>query len=112
MSQFLPLRRRLSSCCAPMRPVLSTSAITPVFARAIPGAFHLTNESLATFLQQTDPDRPVVVMCYHGHTAVGVAQYLVNHGFETVYNLDGGFAAWQLASPVVRSGDADQEIPS
>ena len=69
-----------------------------------PGAFHLTNETLGTFLQQTDPDSPVVVMCYHGHSSQGVAQYLVNHGFENVYNLEGGFAAWQLACPVVSAG--------
>ena len=69
-----------------------------------PGAFHLTNETLGAFLQQTDPDHPVVVMCYHGHSSRGVAQYLVNHGFENVYNLEGGFAAWQLSCPVVSAG--------
>ena len=77
-----------------------------------PGAFHLTNETLGTFLQQTDPDRPIVVMCYHGHSSQGVAQYLVNHGFDTVYSLDGGFTVWQLASPVERTGDSDLEVQS
>ena len=75
-----------------------------------PGAFHLTNDTLVSFMQQTDFETPVLVMCYHGHSSQGVAQYLVSHGFETVYNLDGGYAAWQLASPVERSGDSDLEV--
>ena len=114
MSQFLPLSpaaavellRTDAACFVDIRDHASFRA------GHAPGAFHLTNESLATFLQQTDPDRPVVVMCYHGHSSQGVAQYLVNHGFETVYNLDGGFAAWQLASPVERTGDSDLEVQS
>ena len=68
-----------------------------------PGAFHLTNETLGAFLQQTDPDHPVVVMCYHGHSSQGAAQYLVNQGFTEVYSVDGGFEGWRLAFPVETS---------
>lgn len=63
------------------------------------GAFHLTNETLNPFLQQHDFDKPVMVMCYHGHSSQGAAQYLVNMGFETVYSVNGGFEAWQRAFP-------------
>lgn len=60
-------------------------------------AFHLTNQSMTQFMQQVDFDNPVLVMCYHGISSQGAAQYLVNQGFEEVYSVDGGFDAWQRA---------------
>ncbi len=63
------------------------------------GAFHLTNETVNHFLQETDFDQPVMVMCYHGHSSQGAAQYLINIGFEAVFSINGGFAAWQKAYP-------------
>ena len=65
-----------------------------------PGAFHLTNETLLPFMQQTDFETPVLVMCYHGHSSQGAAQYLVDQGFSQVYSVDGGFEGWRLAFPV------------
>jgi thiosulfate sulfurtransferase len=58
-------------------------------------AIHLTDSSLATFMQQTDFETPVVVVCYHGRSSQGAAQYLVEQGFEQVYSLDGGFEGWR-----------------
>ncbi|AZH00231.1 TPA: thiosulfate sulfurtransferase GlpE [Proteus mirabilis] len=63
------------------------------------GAFHLTNDTLNQFLQDADFDVPVMVMCYHGHSSQGAAQYLVNMGFETVYSINGGFEAWLREFP-------------
>lgn len=65
----------------------------------INGALHLTNESLADFLRDTDPDAPVVVCCYHGHSSQQAAQFLVSQDFTEVYSLDGGFTQWQLQYP-------------
>ncbi len=65
------------------------------------GAFHLTNDSLVSFTNEVDYDVPVIVMCYHGISSQGAAQYLVNQGFEEVYSLDGGFEAWRRSQPVV-----------
>lgn len=64
-----------------------------------PGAFHLTNGSLHTFMQQTDFDQPVMVMCYHGNSSKGAAQYLLQQGFDVVYSIDGGFEAWARSYP-------------
>ncbi|EEY98065.1 thiosulfate sulfurtransferase GlpE [Vibrio mimicus] len=61
-------------------------------------AFHLTNQSMTQFMEQVDFDNPVLVMCYHGISSQGAAQYLVNQGFEEVYSVDGGFDAWQRAN--------------
>ncbi len=64
-----------------------------------PGAFHLTNDTLGAFLQQTDFGRPVMVMCYHGNSSQGAAQYLLQQGFAAAYSIDGGFEAWLNAFP-------------
>lgn len=61
----------------------------------IPGAFHLTNESLSQFMQQHSTDEPVVVCCYHGISSQQAAQYLIGQGFAKVYSMDGGFEAWR-----------------
>ncbi|OTA20537.1 thiosulfate sulfurtransferase [Xenorhabdus beddingii] len=65
----------------------------------VTGAFHLTNETLNHFLQEADFDQPVMVMCYHGHSSQGAAQYLINMGFETVYSVNGGFEVWKRDYP-------------
>ncbi len=61
-------------------------------------AFNLTNDTLVSFMEQTEFDEPVLVMCYHGVSSQGAAQYLVNQGFEQVYSVTGGFAAWHRAN--------------
>ncbi|NLS13632.1 thiosulfate sulfurtransferase GlpE [Vibrio sp. SM6] len=63
----------------------------------VPSAFHLTNDSLVAFLQETEFDQPILVMCYHGISSQGAAQYLIGQGFDSVYSVDGGFEAWQRA---------------
>jgi len=65
----------------------------------IENAIHLTNESLADFLRDADPDAPVVVCCYVGQSSQQAAQFLVSQDFTQVYSLDGGFNLWQLQYP-------------
>ncbi|WP_437889445.1 thiosulfate sulfurtransferase GlpE [Phytobacter sp. V91] len=64
-----------------------------------PGAFHLTNDTLATFMRETDFDTPVMVMCYHGNSSKGAAQYLLQQGYDSVFSVDGGFDAWHRHFP-------------
>jgi len=61
-------------------------------------AFHLTNDSIVSFMEEAEFDQPVLVMCYHRISSQGAAQYLVNQGFEQVYSVDGGFEAWHRAN--------------
>ena len=63
------------------------------------GAFHLTNGSLVRFMNEVDFDTPVIVMCYHGNSSKGAAQYLLQQGFDKVYSVDGGFDAWHRHFP-------------
>ncbi|BDU38938.1 thiosulfate sulfurtransferase GlpE [Vibrio nigripulchritudo] len=60
-----------------------------------PSAFHLTNDTIVSFMNEHEFEQPVLVMCYHGVSSQGAAQYMVNQGFEEVYSVDGGFEAWQ-----------------
>jgi len=61
----------------------------------IADSLHLTDAKLVTFMQETDFETPVVVVCYHGRSSQGAAQYLVEQGFESVYSMDGGFEDWR-----------------
>lgn len=65
----------------------------------IKGAHHLSNTNLQQFLQQIEFDQPVIVVCYHGNSSQGAAQYLVQQGFEQVYSMDGGFESWRQQLP-------------
>ncbi|ARD39681.1 thiosulfate sulfurtransferase GlpE [Edwardsiella ictaluri] len=73
----------------------------------VPGALHLTDATLSALMRQHDGVQPVMVMCYHGNSSRGAAQYLLHQGFDEVYSIDGGFDAWQRAYPeeVARGGD-------
>ena len=63
------------------------------------GALHLSNDNLADFINQTNHDLPVLVMCYHGNSSKGAAQFLLGQGFSAAYSIDGGFDAWRAAFP-------------
>ncbi|OEF26119.1 thiosulfate sulfurtransferase GlpE [Vibrio rumoiensis] len=66
-------------------------------------AKHLTNDTIVTLMEEVEFDQPVLVMCYHGISSQGAAQYLVNQGYEEVYSVDGGFEAWQRSDlPMVK----------
>jgi thiosulfate sulfurtransferase len=66
-------------------------------------SYRLTNENMATFMDDVGFEQPVLVICYHGVSSQGAAQYLVNLGYETVYSIKGGFSAWSLANLPVES---------
>ncbi len=66
------------------------------FARGhIPGALHLADETVASFLASTARDQAVIVCCYHGISSQGAAGWLVDQGFTEVYSLEGGFSGWE-----------------
>ncbi|NRB22357.1 thiosulfate sulfurtransferase GlpE [Shewanella sp.] len=63
----------------------------------IEGAINLNNENFASFVAEANMDQPLIVICYHGISSQGAAQYLVEQGFDDVYSLDGGYQAWHQA---------------
>jgi thiosulfate sulfurtransferase len=58
-------------------------------------ALLLGNHNITEFIEQADPDLPVIVVCYHGNSSQGAAQFLCDKGLEKVYSMDGGFEAWR-----------------
>lgn len=65
----------------------------------VPGAIHLSNETLSEFVREADFASPVMVICYHGISSRSAAQYLLSLGFDVVCSIDGGFEAWQNRYP-------------
>lgn len=60
----------------------------------IDGAMRLDDRSISSFINDTEKASAVVVVCYHGHSSQGAANYLAGQGFSDVYSLDGGYTAW------------------
>lgn len=67
----------------------------------IENAVHLDNTSLQDFIANADPDKPLVIYCYHGNSSLSAAQFLFEKGFEEVYSMDGGFESWRQQFPIV-----------
>jgi thiosulfate sulfurtransferase len=65
----------------------------------IPGAINLNNENLQSFIDEADLEKPLVVVCYHGHSSQPAANMLASAGFKTVYSLDGGMTQWAYEQP-------------
>lgn len=92
---------------AELAPLLSNNAPVIVDTRDqnsfdiahITGAIRLSNETVADFLRDADPDASVVVCCYHGISSQQVAEYLVSQDFTDVSSLEGGFTQWELQYP-------------
>ena len=47
--------------------------------------------------QESDKKQSIVVICHHGVRSEQVAYYLVQQGFENIFNLSGGIHAWANA---------------
>lgn len=60
------------------------------------GSFHLTNGSLDDFIETVAFTMPLFVICYHGHSSKGIAQYLCEQGYLDVYSVEKGFQHWRV----------------
>ncbi|WP_404341153.1 thiosulfate sulfurtransferase GlpE [Pseudoalteromonas mariniglutinosa] len=65
----------------------------------IPDSEHLSNENIAEFMMNKEFEQPIIIVCYHGISSQGAANYLAEQGFENVYSMDGGFTGWQAQYP-------------
>lgn len=59
----------------------------------LPGAM-LISDAVIRRLARSSKDQPVLVYCYHGISSRDLANFLVNYGFQAVFNLEGGWQAW------------------
>ena len=65
----------------------------------IPGAVHLGDHNVQSWVENQPKDQPVVVYCFHGNSSLSGAAYLRNAGFKEVYSMRGGFEAWRGVYP-------------
>ncbi|SMB24034.1 Rhodanese-related sulfurtransferase [Sterolibacterium denitrificans] len=65
----------------------------------IPNARHISLDQLDKHLPEINKykTRPLIVSCQSGHRSSGACGKLKKQGFEQVYNLAGGIAAWRDA---------------
>jgi glyoxylase-like metal-dependent hydrolase (beta-lactamase superfamily II)/rhodanese-related sulfurtransferase len=66
---------------------------------AVPGARSIPLARLLDHLDELDPRRPTVVYCAGGYRSSIAASTLRAHGFATVADLIGGYAAWAASVP-------------
>ena len=69
----------------------------------MPQAQNINNQNAAEFVENSDKELPLIVVCYHGHSSQPAAQYFSAQGFKEVYSMDGGFEVWKLNNLVEKS---------
>ena len=61
----------------------------------VPDAHHISGSDLPGQLEDVPGDRPVAVYCGSGYRSSVAASLLRNSGHRNVYNVIGGFTAWE-----------------
>ena len=63
----------------------------------IPGAQHVELSALPAREREFDPQAPLVLYCLSGARSAKGCAYLEQRGFQRLYHLEGGIAAWAKA---------------
>jgi hydroxyacylglutathione hydrolase len=71
----------------------------------IPGALHVPASRLVGALDELPRDKPLYVHCAGGGRSSSAASSLLAHGFNDVFDVAGGFSAWQAMGKEVETGD-------
>lgn len=61
---------------------------------ALENAQLIPMQQIPARIKELPRERDVVLYCHHGMRSYQVAEFLASAGFERLYNLDGGIAAW------------------
>ncbi|MYM62287.1 rhodanese-like domain-containing protein [Pseudomaricurvus sp. HS19] len=61
----------------------------------IDDALHAHDDLVETLIRSRDKAQPLVIYCYHGHSSEHLAELFGNFGFNKVYSVEGGYAAYQ-----------------
>lgn len=64
-------------------------------AGMLPGAQPPSDAVINGLVRKRRADPPVLVYCYHGNSSRDLCTFLAQFGLSRVYNLAGGWAAWQ-----------------
>jgi rhodanese-related sulfurtransferase len=63
----------------------------------LPNAIRFDDKIIRRMRKTGQHQSAVLVYCYHGVSSRDISKMLCDFGFTSVYNLEGGFAAWQTA---------------
>jgi rhodanese-related sulfurtransferase len=69
----------------------------------IPGAQHIELGALAARVDEFDPDAPLVLYCLSGARSAQGCAWFAQRGFQRLYHLHGGIAAWMKAGLPVKT---------
>ena len=69
-------------------------------AAHIEKAMHVHEGLKETLLKRGDKNNPLIIYCYYGHASEHLAEMLADFGFNKVFSLQGGFAAWKESRAV------------
>ena len=65
----------------------------------LPGAVHITDYNVESFLKETDREKLHVVYCYHGNSSLGGTAYFQTNGIKYAKSMSGGYTAWERTYP-------------
>ena len=61
----------------------------------IQGASLVNKNNMEEFFEKTDKSKPLICYCYKGISSCLACLKLKKEGFEKLYSIKGGFAAWK-----------------
>jgi len=89
------LRALLDSAAPPQ--LVDVRSAAEVARGAIAGAKHIELATLPARVDELDANTPCVVYCLSGARSAQACAWLAQRGFDHLYNLNGGIAAWAKA---------------
>jgi rhodanese-related sulfurtransferase len=61
----------------------------------IPGAVHVPLSDIGSKIKKLKKDKELVVYCRNGNQSIWAIKRLMGMGYKNLYNLRGGYNAWQ-----------------
>jgi rhodanese-related sulfurtransferase len=86
------LRDRFAGAARPI--VLDVREPWELAVCSLPDTLNIPMGQVAARVAELPRDAEIVVMCHHGIRSQQVALFLQRQGFDKLYNLKGGIAAW------------------
>jgi len=59
-------------------------------------SIHIPMAEIPNNIDQINSNKLVIVMCISGSRSANVCKYLIQNGFQDIYNLNGGIIKWAL----------------
>jgi rhodanese-related sulfurtransferase len=105
MIRQLSARELSDKLAGPARPVvLDVREPWELAVCHLPETLNIPMGQLPARVQELPKDAEIVVMCHYGVRSQHVALFLQSQGFDRLYNLKGGIAAW--------ASEVDPKIPT